>query len=460
MESEPGSVTAYGGLALACSVVSNLRLPQSIDKHLNLLKQHRPFTESDHVLAHAYNLFVGGSCIEDMANLQNSEGALRMLGACRFPDPTTGGDFLRRFAESDLDALDAAIDEVQDRVWRKLLGRRKQPQAIIDIDSHIKEVYGQQKGGADFSHKGCWSYHPLVITLAKTQEVLRLVNRPGNAHSSKGAVKQIQEVLDWLEKRFKQVIVRGDSAFLSHEITDTVHENGHNFALVMPGYPNLNKLADQLPPESWTRFEPSSRKHRKKRRRGKPKRNRRQNLRKAKALNLKKRNLQLQEQWVTEIPYKMARSKHTYRLIIRKQRILEHNHQGLLFETWRYRYALTNLKDLSASMVLNLTYQRCDQENVIEQLQSGIAAMRMPTGDLLANGAFVRCARIAQNLKSWICQLALREETTRWKWKRFRQSFVYFAATVILHGRQTWVKISKSHRFCREIQLAHSRLQI
>ncbi len=460
LDSEPGFITPYGGLALACSVVSKLRLPQSIDKHLNLLKQHRPFSESDHVLAQTYNLFVGGGCIEDMANLQNSECALRMLGACRFPDPTTGGDFLRRFAESDLDALDAAIDEVQDRVWRQRFGQRKQPQAVIDIDSHIKEVYGKQKQGADFSHKGSWSYHPLAITFAKTQEVLRLVNRSGNAHSARGAVKQIQEVLDWLGKRFKQIILRGDSAFLSHEVTDTVHENGHHFALVMPGYPNLNELADQLPPESWTEFEPASKKQRKKRREGKPKRNRRQNLRQEKALHLKKRNLQLQEQWVAEIPYKMARSKHTYRLIIRKQRIFEHNRQSLLFETWRYRFALTNMEATSANEILDLTYQRCDQENVIEQLQSGIAGMRMPTGDLLANGAFLRCARIAQNLKSWICQLALREETIRWKWKRFRLSFVYVAATVIKHARQTWVKIAQSHRFCGEMLLAHSRLQV
>lgn len=167
-------------------MVKGLGLPALIDDRLSVLKQHRPFLESDHVLAHTYNLFVGGSCIEDMANLQHSQAVLRMLGACRLPDPTTGGDFLRRFEDADFDALDAAIDAAQDRVWRQQYGRRKQPLAIVDMDSHVKPVYGEQKQGADFSYKGSWAYHPLAITLAGTQEVLRLIHRTGNAQSSEG----------------------------------------------------------------------------------------------------------------------------------------------------------------------------------------------------------------------------------------------------------------------------------
>ena len=89
--------TAYGGLALATSLLSRLKAPQTIDAHLALLRSHRPFHESDHVLTHVYSLFVGGSAIEDIADLQHSEPVRRILGAARIPDPTTAGDFLRRF---------------------------------------------------------------------------------------------------------------------------------------------------------------------------------------------------------------------------------------------------------------------------------------------------------------------------------------------------------------------------
>ena len=38
------------------------------------------------MLAQALNLYVGGTCIEDIANLQQSEAVLRLVGACRIPE--------------------------------------------------------------------------------------------------------------------------------------------------------------------------------------------------------------------------------------------------------------------------------------------------------------------------------------------------------------------------------------
>ena len=109
---------------------------------------------------------------------------------------------------------------------------------------------------------------------------------------------------------------------------------------------------------------------------------------------------------------------------------------------------------------MDLTYQRCDQENLIEQLQQGVAAMRMPTGGLLSNAAFLTCARLAHNLKPWLAQLVLPRETIRWEWKRFRRAFVYFVARVVYTSRQVHVRIASSHRFADTITAAHTRLQL
>ena len=109
---------------------------------------------------------------------------------------------------------------------------------------------------------------------------------------------------------------------------------------------------------------------------------------------------------------------------------------------------------------MDLTYQRCDQENVIEQLQHGVAAMRMPTGGLESNAAFLTCARLAHNLKAWLAQLALPLETLRWEWKRFRHAFVYVAVRVLRKSRQIHVEIASSHRTAQTILQAHARLQI
>jgi hypothetical protein len=453
---ERRGATALGGLSLASSLVRGLGLAQAIDSRLALLKAHRPYYESDHVLTHVYNLFTGGSAIEDIADLQQSEPVKAMLGATVIPDPTTAGDFLRRLDRDALHELDLSIDDAQRRVWRRRYGRRKQALGIVDLDSHVRHVYGDQKEGADFTYKGGFGYHPLVISLASTQECLRLVNRPGNVASAEGAAAQLESLAPLLHDRFKKVLVRGDSAFARQDIFDVCVDRGMYFAMVSPEQVNFAALAENLEERRWRPFrgdpEAGAPRSTKKRKRGR-------NVRRRKARQRGKRDLKLERQWVAEMEYRPARSPRSYRLVIRRQRI-EESQQGELFELWRYRFVLTNLpRSFSTEDVVRQTYRRCDQENVIEQLQHGVAGMRMPTGSLLANSAFLTCARLAHNLKAWLAMLALPAETMRWEWKRFRKSFVYVAAQVVRTGRQVILRISGAHRFAEAIERGIVRLQ-
>ena len=184
-----GETTHYGGLVLAQQLVRRFGVAQCLDQHLRLFKRHAPYCESDHVLALAYTLYVDGTCLEDQGALQASEAVRRLVGACRIPDPTTAGDFLRRFkTAAEVEQLSAAIDEVQEQAWSKLPRRvrRRRAQhelALVDLDGHIKPLYGEHKEGADFSYNGRWSYQPLVVSLAGSGECLRVVNQPGNARS-------------------------------------------------------------------------------------------------------------------------------------------------------------------------------------------------------------------------------------------------------------------------------------
>lgn len=212
-----GKLIAYGGLALAHKLLQRLGLPDAIDRELTLLKLHLPYHESDHVLTHTYNIFAGGTCIEDIASLQDSEAFRNLTGACRVPDPTTAGDFLRRFDAHSLGVMDTVLDEQRSRIW-KMLPRGMRRCATVDLDSTIKPVYGECKQGADFSYKGTWSYHPLLISLAETNECLRLINRPGNTASSDGVEDALDPCLGPLMESFQRVIVRGDSAFYRRKL--------------------------------------------------------------------------------------------------------------------------------------------------------------------------------------------------------------------------------------------------
>lgn len=454
-EVESSESTSLGGLALAARLVSRLGIPGLIDDRVSLLRSHRPFRESDHVLTHAYNLFAGGSAIEDIADLQQSEPVRRILGAPRIPDPTTAGDFLRRFDEDQIKALDQAIDKAHERAWSRWKQRGRRSLGIVDLDSHVHHVYGNQKEGADFTYKGGFGYHPLVISLAETQECLRLVNRAGNAPSAEGAADHLKDLAPMLKARFQRVLVRGDSAFAQQAIFDVCDAEGMSFAMVSTKQKNFEKLANELPDRVWAPFRATDEEPMPNARR----RQNRSNLRRERARARGKRDLKLLEQWVAEIAYQPTRSDRSYRLIVRRQRI-EESDQGELFERWRYRFVLTNMPDsTSTEEVVRQTYRRCDQEKVIEQLQNGVAAMKLPTGTLLANHAYLVCARLAQNMKCWLAMLALPAETMRWEWKRFRRSFIYIAARITTSGRRWILRIADSHRFAGEVARGIVRLQ-
>ena len=137
-----------GGLGAIHLLARKVGLIDDIDRDLHLLKRHQPDHESDHVLNIAYNLIAGGSRIEHLVVRRNDEVYLDALGAVRIPDPTTAGDFRRRFTGSDVLGLMEIFNQTRLRVWKQ------QPaeffdEAFIDADGTLAPTEGVRKQGVD-----------------------------------------------------------------------------------------------------------------------------------------------------------------------------------------------------------------------------------------------------------------------------------------------------------------------
>ena len=104
---------ANGGIGAIHLMNKNSGFVEEIDRVLHLLKRHLPYYESDHVLNITYNVMEGGTRLEDIELQRQDEAWLDALGAEIIPDPTTAGDFLRRFSENDIIELMEAINRTR-----------------------------------------------------------------------------------------------------------------------------------------------------------------------------------------------------------------------------------------------------------------------------------------------------------------------------------------------------------
>ena len=248
------SGTAYGGIALAHRLAVDIGLVDAINRKLHVLKTHVPYHESDHVLNFAFNAMCDGRCIEDIECRRQDEAYLDALGVSSVPDPTTAGDFTRRFDEHHIWCLHDACDEGRLNVWSE------QPEdffeeAVIDMDGTYVITDAECKQGVDMCYKGNWAYHPLVTTLANTNEVLSIVNRPGNRPSEEGAYLQADRAIALCRRGgFKSIRLRGDTAFKQTTHLDRWHGQGVVFQFGYDARSNLVKFADELDESKWTQL--------------------------------------------------------------------------------------------------------------------------------------------------------------------------------------------------------------
>jgi hypothetical protein len=422
-----------GGIGAVHLLALNVGLPEIIDQNVRVLKRHVPYHESDHVLALAYNIFNGGTCIEDLEHLRTNEAVLDALGAGRLPDPTTAGDFCRRFTtDQQILTLMESVNEARLKVWKQ-----QKPEfftlAIIDSDGTLAPTTGQCKQGMDISYNGLWGYHPLLISLANTREPLYLVNRSGNRPSHEQADEYLDKAIALCERAgFKQILLRGDTDFTQTWMLDgwDARENV-KFIFGADDTAGRRALAENLPASAWRRLARPATYEVKTQERTRP-----ENVKEKIVRERGYQNFVLQWEDVAEFDYRPVNCQRTYRMVALRKTIAVEKGQERLFEEYRYFFYLTNDRVSTAEEVVFSANDRCDQENLIEQLKNGVKAMRNPLDNLHSNWAYMVMSSLAWSLKAW-CGLLL-PVTGGWDWRHeqekrglVRMEFKGFLAAIL-----------------------------
>lgn len=432
-----------GGIGMIHQVTRRLELDRAINRHLNVFKIYLPYSESDHVLNIAYNLLAGGTCLEHLELRRNDEVYLDALGAQRIPDPTTAGDFCRRFDWLKIFMLMELFNETRLKVWRQ------QPdsffdEAVIDADGTMVETTGQCKQGMDINYKGQWGYHPLLISLANTTEPLYVVNRSGNRPSHEQADVYLDRAIDLCRRAgFRKITLRGDTDFTQTARLDAWDEAGVQFVFGIDAMSNLDEIAENLPKNAWRRLPHRSRYEVKTSPRKRP-----ENVKQRIVQEREFENIQLQKEYVAEFSYRPTKCRKEYRVVVVWKDLEVTKGQLKLFDKERCFFYITNDRKRSAEEIVRRARHRCDQENLIQQQKNGVRALTAPLDNLESNWAYMVMASLAWSLKAWAALLLPVHE--RWNEKHaeekrkllrmdfatFRNAMINIPAQIVRSGRK------------------------
>lgn len=441
---ERASAIACGGIGAMHMLARNVGLVQALDTRLRILKRRRPYSESDHVLNIAYNALCGGHVLDDIEVRRNDAAFLDALGARSIPDPTTAGDFCRRFDAAQIQTLMDIVNDVRLDVWRQQSAKFFEGPARIDADGSIVQTHGECKQGMDVSYKGIWGYHPLVVSLANTGEPLYIVNRSGNRPSQEGAPDYFAQAIAVCRRAgWKDILLRGDTAFSQTAHFDRWHDDGVRFVFGFDAFKPLVERASDVDESEYRKLVRKADEVFEARERAKQPR--------VKEQVVKERgyqNLRLEREDVAEFEHQSNKCSRPYRFVALRKTIVEERGQRCLGQTHRYFFYVTNDREMSCEQVVREANERCNQENLIDQLKNQVRALHAPLNTLDANWAYMVIASIAWSLKAWFAMMtpvaprwrerheADRERVLRMDFRSFVQRFLLVPAQIARSGRQ------------------------
>ena len=308
-----------------------------------------------------HGMLVGADSIDDMNVLR--AGSTSLILGHTVMAPSTLGTFLRAFSFGHVRQLDHVLDQSLVRAWGAGGGPGELP-LVIDVDSFIGEVYGEQKQGACYSYTRQLGYHPILAVRSDTGEVLHIRNRQGKANTQRGAGRFVDELLARVRRAGHDglIIIRADSGFENHKVMRALDRQRVEFSIAVKQSKTIRALIDQIPEADWVT--------------------------------------------VTDYPdtgeAQIAETRlGTWRLIVRRTRLV--GEQADLFPDWRHHAFATNRT--IPMLIADLDHRdHATIELTIRDLKDQ-ALRHFPSGQFQANSAWTVIAVLAHNLGRWTTQI-------------------------------------------------------
>ena len=404
MEATQERLTAHGGLVLMAEFNHGIGLRELVDQYLPRPGSNRGFDPSVMVDGLVLMLQGGGKSLEDLRELRDEEGLLRLIGHDEIPEPDTVGDWLRRMGDLKTGQMGlTGLDKVREKINERILKRDGMREYTLDADA--TEIVGE-KVDALFTYNGNKGYMPMLGFLYETPVCLYDEFREGNVAPASGQKAFYLECKKRMPDGKRVGYYRADSASYQAELFNQLEGDGVKYAVTVDQDKAVKGVIGSIRDGDWE--EP-----------------------------VRGCGYEL-----AETVHCMEKTKKAFRLVIKR----EVRRQGELFEKGKqffYHVVATNWLegDKTTAEVLAWHHQRGQAENFNKELKIGLGMDRMPCGQSYANAVFFRVGVIAYNLFIGFKRLACPEAWLKQTITTFRWKMVQVAGRIIKHAGRVVLKL-------------------
>jgi len=363
VEFDDERAVANAGLLLPASLAGRLGVEALADEMVDLSGRPGAARPGRKLLTLCHAMLLGADSIDDCDVLRT--GRTGLVTGHRVMAPSTLGTFLRSFTFGHVRQLDRVLAEALRRAWQAGAGPGEE-RLVIDLDSFVGEVHGYDKQGAAYGYTRELGYHSLLATRADSDEVLHVRLRTGSAHTQRGALRFVDELVARVRRAGAtgEILVRADSGFWNKKITARLKAKGCLYSIGVRLTKPVAAAIDAIPEQAWRPLE------------------------------------NYPESGEAQIAETALASE---RLIVRRVRTIDDQQQ--LFAIWRHFAFITNSSE-PLELVEREHREHATVELVIRDLVDQ-ALRHFPSGRFNANAAWTVIAALAHNLHRWTELLGL-----------------------------------------------------
>ena len=404
IETTKERLTAHGGLALMAEFNHGMGLRELTDNYLPAPGSNRGFDPSVMVDSLVLMLQGGGRSLEDLRELKNEEGLMKLIDREEIPEPDTAGDWLRRMGELEVGQGGLkGLDRVRNKINERILKRDGIKEYTLDPDA--TEIIGE-KADALFTYNGNKGYMPTLGFLYETPVCIYDEFREGNVPPASGQKEFYLECKRRMPvgKRIRNY--RADSASYQADLFNQLEEDGVRYAITADQDKAVKSAIALIPRGDW------------------------------------KEPVRGCGYEIAETVHCMNGTKKAFRLVIKR----EVRRQGELFEKggqYFYHAVATNWleEEKDTAEVLRWHNQRGQAENFNKELKIGFGMERMPCGQTHANAVFFRIGVLAYNLFIGFKRLCCPESWVKQTIVTFRWKMVQVAGRIVRHAGEIVLKL-------------------